>query len=130
MKFGDYVLIEQQRYGCGNEFYKHKVVNILESNLWTDVPVQTPAQNIIHKESVQVALCICCGASQNEIHKYRIEDLTITEEMKNIKKLKTELFKLEKSMIWYLNRINSSYVKEFLNKIKNIKKILIDEQII
>ena len=41
LDFGDYVEIEQKRYGCENEMYLHKVINVLESNSWVDIPLGT-----------------------------------------------------------------------------------------
>ena len=73
--FGDYVNIEQKRYGCENEMYIHKVINRLSSNTWVDVPVQSPATNVIHDHMEDVVSCICCGAGETEVLKYRVKDV-------------------------------------------------------
>jgi nucleoside 2-deoxyribosyltransferase len=73
--FGDYVEIEQKRYGVENEIYLYKVIGALESNGWVDVPVQTPAKETVHKESEQVVRCICCGVCETEVLNYRIKDV-------------------------------------------------------
>jgi hypothetical protein len=39
--FGDYVLLEQKRFGVPNEMFVHKVVQRLRSNYWIDVPAVT-----------------------------------------------------------------------------------------
>jgi hypothetical protein len=75
LSFGDYVEIEQKRYGCENEMYLHKVIGTLESNAWVDVPVQTPAKETLHKEFEPVVNCICCGVSETRVLKYRIKDV-------------------------------------------------------
>jgi len=75
--FGDYVDIEQKRYGCDNEFYCHKVVNNLRSNTWVDVPVQSPRTETIHSEMEDVCSCITCGVGETEVLRYRVKDLII-----------------------------------------------------
>ena len=74
--FGDYVLIEQKRHGVSNEKYIHKVVTGgLESNTYVDVPVQSPAKEVIHPSVVEVVSCICCGVDETKVLKYRLEDV-------------------------------------------------------
>lgn len=73
--FGDYVHIEMKRYGCPNEIYCHKVINRLKSNTWVDIPVQSPATEIIHSEIEDVISCITCGVEEIEVLKYRIKDI-------------------------------------------------------
>lgn len=78
--FGDYVLIEQKRYGAPNEMYAHKVVGRLRSNAYVTVPVQTPAIEQLHGgEVVDVVSCICCGVDETEVLKYRLQDVTLEE---------------------------------------------------
>ena len=76
VKFGDYVLIEQKRYGVDNEMYRHKVIATLQSNIYVDVPVQSPATEIDHGKMVDVANCICCGVMETGVRKYKIADIT------------------------------------------------------
>jgi len=75
LDFGDYGIIEQKRHGCKNEQYTHKVIGRLRSNTWVDVPVQSPAAEIMHDEIVDVIRCVCCGVSETEVLKYRVEDV-------------------------------------------------------
>ncbi len=74
MKFGDYVQIEQKRYGVENEMYTHKVINVLMSNNYVDIPVQTPAKETLHKELVPVLSCICCGVDEKKVLHYKETD--------------------------------------------------------
>ena len=75
--FGDYVRIEQKRYGCENEMYLYKVIGRLKSNAYVDVPVQSPEKESLHKcsEMVEVAACICCGILEKEVHNFRLSDI-------------------------------------------------------
>ncbi len=74
--FGDYVEIEQKRYGVCNELYLHKVIGQFKSNTFVDVPVQSPRTETIHtKEFVQVVACICCGVDETKVLKYKVEDV-------------------------------------------------------
>lgn len=74
-KFGDYAIIEQKRHGVSNEMFLYKVVDLLRSNTWVDVPVQAPATETIHDEMEDVCWCICCGISETEVRKYRVKDI-------------------------------------------------------
>ena len=73
--FGDYVVIEMNRYGVPNEMYVHKVINTLVSNTWVDVPVISIGEETIHSEYADVASCICCGICETKVMKYRICDV-------------------------------------------------------
>ena len=75
MKFGDYCRIEMSRYGRANEFYTHKVIQSLKSNVWVDVPVQSPGHEEIHDECEPVLRCICCGIDETRVLRYRVEDV-------------------------------------------------------
>jgi hypothetical protein len=75
LSFGGYVKIEQKRYGVENEMYLHKVIGASESNAWVDVPVQTPAKEILHNKLEPVVSCICCGVCETEVLRYRIKDV-------------------------------------------------------
>ena len=80
-QFGDRVTIEQKRYGVENEQYSHKVIGALRSNTWVDVPVQTPAKEIIHEDIVDVVRCICEGVEEVDVFKYRVEDVEIIKNL-------------------------------------------------
>jgi hypothetical protein len=75
LQFGDYVDIEQKRYGVDNEFYRHKVIGTLKSNHWVDVPVQEPRTEVSHKGVVDVVACIVEGISEISVLNYRVLDV-------------------------------------------------------
>lgn len=78
--FGDYVTIEQKRYGAENEFYLHKVIGRLRSNSYVVVPVdggKTAREEILHDEMEDVIRAVCCGVDETEVKKYRIKDVII-----------------------------------------------------
>ena len=75
MKFGDYVEIEQKRYGVKNEMYTCKVIGCLKSNTYVDVPVKSPEVETIHPEVVDVVACITCGIIEEDVLNYRISDI-------------------------------------------------------
>lgn len=74
-QFGDYVTIEQKRYGADNEHYLHKVIGVLESNCWVEVPVQGPQKEVNHDQFETVVACITCGVSEREVFYYRLKDI-------------------------------------------------------
>ena len=73
--FGSYVIVEQKRYGCDNEQYDYKVINRLKSNTWVEVPVQSPAKEVLHDRMEDVFSLICCGVQETEVLKFRIKDV-------------------------------------------------------
>ena len=75
MKFGDYVEIEQKRYGVENEMYTYKVIGCLKSNLHVDVPVKSPDIETLHSDVVDVVACVRCGASERIIYFYKKSDV-------------------------------------------------------
>lgn len=77
-KFGDYVTIEQKRFGVENEHYHHKVIGVKKSNTYVTVPVQN-RKEVNHGEVVDVVCCVCCGVDEREIFKYRVEDVVLLE---------------------------------------------------
>lgn len=74
--FGDYVLIEQHRFGAENEFYLYKVINgnIISSG-YVDVPVTGAAKETLHGDSEEVVSCICCGVNETVVLKFRKKDV-------------------------------------------------------
>ena len=75
-QFGDYAAIEMKRHGVANEMYVHKVVSTgIKSNAWVDVPVQSPAKEVLHRKSVEVVGCVVCGISERKILRFRADDL-------------------------------------------------------
>lgn len=80
MKFGDYVRIEQMRYGVENEFYEYKVVGTLRSNALVSVPVETPAtEHVEHGGVHDVVQCIRCGVGETEVLNYKQSDVILCE---------------------------------------------------
>lgn len=77
LDFGDYCLIEQNRFGADNEMYLHKVIGQLESNSYVDVPVTGTARETLHDKSAKVIRAITCGVEEKIALKYRIEDVKI-----------------------------------------------------
>ena len=78
--FGDYVLIEQKRYGGENEMYLHKVIRSLSSNSYVDVPVDGAGNflnEVLRDECVDVVSCICCGVDETKVRKYRLSDVRV-----------------------------------------------------
>ena len=74
MKFGDYVRIEQKRYGDENEMYEHKVIGCLKSNYYVDVPVENCIETF-HPEVIDVVACICCGVDERVVYRYKKSDV-------------------------------------------------------
>lgn len=104
MKFGDFVKIEQLRYGGSNEHYLHKVIAVLQSNSYVDVPVRLPRKERLHEEMVYVVACVCCGVSEREILNYPITK--VEQVLKDgHEKLVEMLIKAEKAAHF----INSAY---------------------
>lgn len=65
--FGDYVKIEQFRYGVPNEMYLYKVVGSLKSNVWTDTPIKWDSESIRHDTVEKVLNVICCGIDETKV---------------------------------------------------------------
>jgi len=74
LDFGDYVEIEQLRHGAPNEMYIHKVINAIESNVWVDAPVQSPATESLHDSMEKVLSVIQCGVDETKVIRVREED--------------------------------------------------------
>ena len=77
MKFGDYVRIEQKRYGVENEMYLHKVIGCLRSNSYVDIPVEGLEEEKLHSGIVDVVACICCGVNECDVYRYKKSDVII-----------------------------------------------------
>jgi hypothetical protein len=73
--FGDYVLIEQMRFGAPNEMYLHKVIQRSNSNAWIDVPAQIHLGATIHDEMADVIRVVCCGPMESTVLQYRVADV-------------------------------------------------------
>ncbi|WP_144558497.1 hypothetical protein [Shouchella miscanthi] len=77
--FGDYVKIEQQRYGVANEWYVHKVIGALESNTWVETPIEISGKPVNHDEIKKVLNVICCGVDETEVFRVLEEDCVLIE---------------------------------------------------
>jgi len=73
-RFGDYCIIEQNRFGAENEHYVHKVIGMSKSNAWVDVPVVGSAVEVLHDTMEWVVSCICCGVQETTVLKYKLSD--------------------------------------------------------
>lgn len=78
--FGDYVCIEQKRFGTDKEIYLYKVIGRLHSNTYVDVPVKSPPQEIIHNKCDVILSCIQCGPYEKEVLNYRESDVFLKNE--------------------------------------------------
>ena len=74
--FGDYVTIEQKRFGAPNEFWDYKVIGRLESNTWTDVPV-TPTREVQHDNCEPIILAVADNLSQEDVRRFRVADVKL-----------------------------------------------------
>ena len=95
-KFGDYAIIEQKRHGVPSEMFVHKVIGIRRSNSWVDVPVQTPATEMLHRSMEVVCLCICCGIDETEVRQYRVQDMRRSSRSPDSGELTAALATIEK----------------------------------
>lgn len=73
-EFGEYVTVEQKRYGVPNEWFVHKVVGMLESNSWVDVPAEAGIGPTLHDTTEPVVQVICCGIDESKVVRYRAAD--------------------------------------------------------
>ena len=76
--FGDYVSVEMKRYGADNEHYTHKVIGIIRSNTWIDVPVDGKdncERPKIHGQLEDIVLCVCCGVCEERVDRYSVKDV-------------------------------------------------------
>ena len=75
--FGDYVTIEQRRYGCKNERYIYKVIGRLKSNNYVPVPVEMSENKYthLHSQIEDVVACICCGVDETEVQNFKLSDV-------------------------------------------------------
>lgn len=77
--FGDYVMIEQKRYGVPNENYIYKVVGNLRSNTYRRVPVDMAEREPIRGEIVPVVRAIRCGVDETRVETFRVSDVQLEE---------------------------------------------------
>lgn len=76
--FGDYVLIEQKRYGVPNEMFQFKVVGSYQSNAYRDVPMDAVNRdNKLHTQVVDVLNVICCGIDETKVDTVRKADVRL-----------------------------------------------------
>ena len=76
--FGDYVLIEQKRYGVPNEMFQFKVVGSYQSNGYCDVPMEVAEHDKKwHPHVVDVLNVICCGIDETKVDTVRKADVRL-----------------------------------------------------
>ena len=78
LRFGDYCIIEQKRYGVPNESFVYKVITRGVSNHWRSVPVDACNTEVVSGGSMEeCVLCLCCGISEedNKLEKFRCKDV-------------------------------------------------------
>ena len=76
-KFGDYITVEQHRYGAPNEHYLYKVIGTLESNSYIQVPVVRNGEKIIGKEIFPIVRAVCCGVCEETVERFRVQDVKL-----------------------------------------------------
>lgn len=74
--FGDYVTIEQKRFGAPNEFWDYKVIGRLVSNTWTDVPV-SPEREVRHDACEPIILAVADNLIQEDVRRFRVSDVKL-----------------------------------------------------
>ncbi len=123
LKFGDYILVEMNRYGAKNEFYIHKVIGTLESNSYTNVPVVSIGEKTGHDKMVLVVDCIQCGVCEEEVVRFRISDVKYDHSEARPTPIDTKAFveRFEKEFVLQLigkehwqNGISPSMIKNYL----------------
>ena len=89
--FGKYCKIEMKRFGCPNEFYIHKIVGLVKTNTYRDVPLVTGKEAVYHEPTdiigdswsdylnsmEDVLLVIQCGIDETEVIKVALKDVEI-----------------------------------------------------
>ncbi|WP_206020029.1 hypothetical protein [Pseudomaricurvus alkylphenolicus] len=74
--FGDYVEIEQKRYGTDNEMFVYKVVRGgLRCNYYKGVPVDARERECRRGDMVEVVQAICCGVDETKVDTFRLSDV-------------------------------------------------------
>lgn len=79
LDFGDYVKIEQHRYGVPNEMFLYKVIGRWESNCYVTVPVHSVDGEKLQGKVVPVVACIRCGIDETKVERFRLEDVNLCE---------------------------------------------------
>jgi hypothetical protein len=75
--FGDYVEIEQKRYGRDNEMFMYKVVaGGLRCNYWTPVPVDANNRGPERGEMADAVRAIRCGVCEDTVEIFRLQDVS------------------------------------------------------
>lgn len=74
--FGEYVEIEQKRYGVPNVMFTYKVIGNLRSNTYRTVPVDAQNRKPVMGEMTDVIRAICCGVCEDRVEKFRACDVS------------------------------------------------------
>ncbi|RQW19864.1 hypothetical protein EH196_06880 [Bacillus sp. C1-1] len=78
--FGDYVTIEQKRYGVPNEWYLHKVISSFKSNVWVETPIDSKIKEKGHNEVKEVLNVVCCGVDETKVFRVLREDCVLIKQ--------------------------------------------------
>jgi len=77
--FGDKVKIEMKRHGVPNEFFVHKVIGRIKSNSFVNVPIQSPATEVLHSgEIVSVLTVVQEGIHERNVFAVRESDVSLS----------------------------------------------------
>lgn len=110
LEFGDRCLIEQHRFEVENEMFEHKVIGRFKSNKWVEVPVRSPAREVIHSHSEQVVSCVTVGVDETKVLTYRVDDCQplprLNAQSKTLADLVTAIEQAEKETGRYFPRQN------------------------
>lgn len=77
LEFGDYVSIEQKRYGAPNEFFTYKVIGADGlSNHYRETPVDAREPDEVSGGGMHpVVRVICCGVVEDKVEVFRVSDV-------------------------------------------------------
>ena len=125
VKFGDYINVPQKRYGVNDEIYLHKVIGVLQSNLWMDVPAIQHKGMVVHDTVEEVVSCIVCGVGEDRVIRYRLKDCTLaTPSLPPSEEKGVEAFKVVSDRInWFSNhhhKFEANELHEALNTIMRL----------
>lgn len=122
--FGDYVVIEQHRYGVPNEMFLYKVVGYMESNCYVTVPVHSVDGEKLQGKVVPVIACIRCGIDETKVQRFRLEDVSLAKQTTSkIKQLQQEN-KLYKDLYTKANTQNMVYKVALEKHISILRSVL------
>lgn len=75
LRFGEYCMIEQKRFGVPNEMYCYKVIGSGQANYYRPVPVMFDGLSN-SGPMCDVVKVICCGVDETRVETFRLCDVT------------------------------------------------------